>query len=250
MIPKTSQKDDERVETKIALLKRSTLFSCLNEKELKGIAPLAGFRYFDKGDFIFHEGDFPRCLYVVSSGKVKQFKLSASGRAFTTAMMSSGDPLNAVAIFGARAHFVSAQALNKTVVLCIARKDFLAFVNKYPIVGTKLIPLLGKVLNSAWERLTDFAGEAVCQRVFNVLYMLYFKFGDAVPATREEIADMAGTTPETTVRVLSTLKRQGIIDPGRGRIMIRNPMRLREMSGSSYLIWHDEEREELQKKDA
>jgi CRP-like cAMP-binding protein len=240
VIPHSFQKDDERFDTKIEILKRSTLFSCLDRNELKEIAPLADFRHFDKGEFIFHEGDPPKFLYVVSSGKVKQFKLSASGRAFTTAMMSSGDPLNAVAIFGAKAHLVSAQALNKTVALCIGRENFLAFVDKYPIVGMKLIPLLGKVLNSAWERLTDFAGEMVCQRVFNVLYMLYFKFGDAIPVTREEIADMAGTTPETTVRMLSRLKRLGIIDPRRGKIAVLNGMKLRELSGCSYLISHDE----------
>jgi CRP/FNR family transcriptional regulator, nitrogen oxide reductase regulator len=238
--PCTLRKDDEKSDIKIEILRRSTLFSCLEKWELEEIALCAEFRHFCKGEFIFHEGDPPKILYIIGSGKVKQFKLSASGKAFTTAMMSSGDPLNAVALFGAKAYFVSAQALNKTVALCIARENVLAFVEKYPIVGLRLIPLLGKVLNSAWERLTDFAGETVCQRVFNVLYMLYFKFGDAIPVTREEIADMAGTTPETTVRVLGRLKRLGIIDPMRGKIAILNGMKLRELSGCSYLISHDE----------
>ena len=237
----TLQKDGERSDVKIEILRRSTLFSCLDPCALREIAPRADFRHFDRGEFIFHEGDPPKFLYIVGSGKVKQFKLSASGRAFTTAMMSSGDPLNAVAIFGAKAHFVSAQALNKTVTLCLAREDFVAFVDKYPIVSLRLIPLLGKVLNSAWERLTDFAGEMVCQRVFNVLYMLYFKFGDAIPVTREEIADMAGTTPETTVRVLSRLKGLGVIDPRRGKILILDATRLREMGGCSYPISHEEQ---------
>jgi CRP/FNR family transcriptional regulator, nitrogen oxide reductase regulator len=232
----------EKLDIRIEVLRHSTLFSCLSSEQLSEITPLAEEHRFAKGEFIFHEGDPPNFLYVIASGKVKQFKVSASGRSFTAAIMASGDPLNAVAMFGARTFFVSAQAMTETTVLRIGRKDFLAYVDKYPIVATTLVSLAGRVLNSAWERLTDFAGEMACQRVFNVLYMLFFKFGDAVPTTREEIADMAGTTTETTIRVLGRLKKLGIIDSGRCRITILNEARLREVCGTSYLI-REEHRE-------
>ncbi len=58
--------------------------------------------------------------------------------------------------------------------------------------------------------------------------------------TREEIADMAGTTPETTVGVLSRLKKLGVIDPKRGKITILDAISLREIGGCSYPISHEE----------
>jgi CRP/FNR family transcriptional regulator, nitrogen oxide reductase regulator len=228
--------DRARLDLKVEVFKRSTLFSCLDAEEIEQLTPAANFRHYIKDEFIFRQGDPPDFLYLVGSGKVRQYKVSASGKTFTASIMSSGDPLNAVALFGAKAFFVSAQAMVDTTVLSIPRHEFLSFVNKYPIVTTNLVYLLGRVVNSAWERLTDFAGEMTCQRVFNMLYMLYFKFGTTIPVTREEIADMTGTTTETTIRVLSKLKRLGVIDSRRGRIIVLNETKLRDMSQCSYLI--------------
>jgi CRP/FNR family transcriptional regulator, nitrogen oxide reductase regulator len=228
--------DRAKLDLKIEVFRQSTLFSCLDTEELEQLTPVANFRHYGKDEFVFRQGDAPNFLYVVGSGKVKQYKVSSSGRTFTASIMSSGDPLNAVALFGAKAFFVSAQAMVETTVLTIPRHEFLSFINKYPIVTTRLVYLLGRVVNSAWERLTDFAGEMTCQRVFNMLYMLYFKFGTTIPVTREEIADMTGTTTETTIRVLGKLKTLGVIDSLRGRIMVLNESKLRELSQCSYLI--------------
>ena len=155
--------------------------------------------------------------------------------------MSPGDALNAVAVFSSKTHFVSAQVLDETTTLYLTRSDFLSAAAKHPVVTSSLIALLGRVLNSAWERLTDFAGADAGRRVFNVLYMLYFKFGETVPVTRYEIADMAGTTPETTIRVLSGLTKIGAIDSRRGQITILNELKLREFGERSYFIsWEDQ----------
>ncbi len=233
-------RDLPRLDLKVEILRRSTLFSCLDVEDLEELTAVANFRHFGKDEFVFRQGDPPSFLYLVGSGKVKQYKVSSSGRTFTASIMSSGDPLNAVALFGAKAFFVSAQAMVETTVLTVPRHEFLSFVNKYPIITTSLVHLLGRVINSAWERLTDFAGEMTCQRVFNILYMLYCKFGTTIPVTREEIADMTGTTTETTIRVLGRLKTLRVIDSRRGRIIVLDPSKMRELSQCSYLIHQSE----------
>jgi CRP-like cAMP-binding protein len=229
-----------RLDLKIEILRRSTLFSCLDAEDLEELTAVASFRHYGRDEFIFRQGDPPTFLYLVGSGKVKQFKISNSGRTFTASIMSSGDPLNAVALFGARAFFVSAQAMAETTVLTIPRHEFLSFVSRYPVVTASLVYLLGRVINSAWERLTDFAGEMTHQRVFNMLYMLYRKFGATIPVTREEIADMTGTTTETAIRVLSRLKALHVIDSRRGRIIVLDEPKMRELSQCSYLIKEEE----------
>jgi CRP-like cAMP-binding protein len=229
-----------RVDLRTEILRRSTIFRCLDTEQLAEIAPCATFHRFLRDEFVFHQGDPASFLYIVASGKVKQFKQSLSGKSFTTAILSSGDTLNAVALYGSPAFFVSAQAMNETTLLRITRADFLAFVGKYPIVTERLVALLGRVLNSAWERLTDFVGELVCQRIFNVLYMLHGKFGDAVPITKEELADMVGTTTETAIRVLGKPKKLGIIASGRGQIRILNKAKLGSVSRRSYVIRQQE----------
>jgi CRP-like cAMP-binding protein len=225
-------KIDLRVET----LKRSWVFSDLSPSTMAEIVPLATIRRFSKGEFIFYQDDPPNILYIIGSGKVKQFKTCASGKTFTTVINSSGDPLNVTALFEGRKYFVTTQVIADTTVVAIARKDFLSYVEKNPVIMSRILKVTGMMLNSAYERLSDLAGGTAAQRVLNVIFMLYFKFGPAISFTREEIADFAGTTPETTTRVLADLKGEGIIISRRGGIDICDVERLREMSRESYLI--------------
>lgn len=171
---------DLRIET----LKRSWLFCDLPPDELREMTASAVFRRFRKGELIFRQGDPPQFLYVIGSGKVKQFKTCSSGRGFTTVVNSCGDPLNVAAFFGVEAHFVTTQAMSDTRALSIAKKEFFSFIERHPVVMTRILHAMGLIINSAYERLSDLAGETASQRVLNVLYMLHYKFGDTVPFTR------------------------------------------------------------------
>ncbi len=71
-----------------------------------------------------------------------------------------------------------------------------------------------------WDACSDLAGERVEQRIAGILVMLSSKFGPELPFTRQEIADMAGTTIETTIRVMTRFKENSIIKSARGRITV------------------------------
>jgi len=220
----------------VETLKRCWLFPDLHANAVEEIAALSIARRFSKNEVIFHEGDPSDFLYIVSSGVVKQFKSTDSGRLFTTVISTSSNALLPIALFGASAYFLSAKAISDTVALVVSKREFLSFVEKYPIVKDKVLLVMGKVIDSAYERLSDFVGEPASRRVLNVLYMLYSKFGNSVSFNREEVADMAGTTVETTVRVLKNLKAANIIRSRRGGIIILDERQFREICRSSYVI--------------
>jgi CRP-like cAMP-binding protein len=225
-----------KIDLRFETLKRSWLFSNLSADTIQELASLSTFRRFGKGDIIFHQGDAPAFLYVIGSGKVKQFKTCLSGKTFTAVINSTGDPLNVSALFGGKAHFVTTQAISDVGATVTPRRNFLAYVEKYPLVTTRILSAMSMIISSAYERLSDLAGETAAQRVLNVLFMLYFKFGTTISFTREEIADVAGTTPETTTRVLASLKGAGIIGSRRGGLDILDVEKLREICRGSYLI--------------
>jgi CRP-like cAMP-binding protein len=89
---------------------------------------------------------------------------------------------------------------------------------------------LGGRLRDAQGRLKDLAGERVEQRLSSVLLMLSAKLGLTLPFTRQEIADMVGTTTETAIRVMSHLKDRGIIRSVRGKVIILDEEKLRLLS--------------------
>jgi len=224
------------LDSKIAVFKQSPSLSHLSNDELKEIAALAKSWHFVKGEFIFLEGDPPDYFYVVQEGRVKLFKASFSGKIFTAIVAHRADTLHAVVLFGGEPRWVSAQAIDEVSVLCVKRGDFLSFVAEHPSVLIKIIGILGEQVHSAHERLIDMVGERAAQRLLNVLNMLSSKFGTTLSFTSEELADLAGTTTETTIRVMSQLKKSGLVSSSRGKICILDEASLDRLSYGPYLI--------------
>ena len=212
------------------LLKRSFIFSESSEEELAELAGLAARRSFVPGEFVFWEGDAPDSFYIVIEGRVKVLKHSSLGKEFIIAFFGPGEIFGEVAVFQDRPYPASAQAAADTKVLRIRREDFLSFVAQRPQVVLRIISVLGERLRDAQGRLKDLAGERVEQRLAGTLLMLSAKLGATLPFTRQEIADMAGTTTETAIRFISRLKDGGIIRSARGRITILDKTRLRLLS--------------------
>ncbi|MBE9477676.1 MAG: Crp/Fnr family transcriptional regulator [Chloroflexi bacterium] len=212
------------------LLKQSFIFSGSSEEELAELAGLAARRSFVQGEFVFWEGDAPDSFYIVIEGRVKVLKHSSLGKEFIIAFFGPGDIFGEVAVFQDKPYPASAQAAADTKVLRIRREDFLSFVAQRPQVVLRIISVLGERLRDAQGRLKDLAGERVEQRLARTLLMLSAKLGATLPFTRQEIADMAGTTTETAIRFISRLKDGGIIRSARGSITILDKTKLRLLS--------------------
>ncbi|MFC1862284.1 Crp/Fnr family transcriptional regulator [Chloroflexota bacterium] len=215
---------------KAQILKDSAIFSSLNDGELGEVANLAIERNIMSSEFIFWDGDAPEWLYIVAEGKVKVIKHSSQGRDFIIAFFGPGEMFGEVAVFENKPYPASAQALAETKLVGIKRDDFLSFLASRPQVALKIINVLGGRLRDAQSRLRDIAGERVEQRLTSVLLMLSSKFGLTLPFTRQELADMTGTTTETAIRVTSSLKERGIIRSLRGKVIILDKEKLRLLS--------------------
>ena len=114
--------------------------------------------------------------------------------------------------------------------VCIRKKEYMSLVNKYPLIAMNIVTILGKGLDNEYERILDLVGETVEHRLCNFLFMLFSKFGTTLLLTREELAELAGTTTETTIRVLSRLKTAGIISSRRGKIIILDQAKLQALA--------------------
>jgi len=236
---KKLQKDkatEDHLAHKIEVFKKSSRFAHLDERDLRKIAALATTCHFKKRDVIFREEDTPKFFYIVQHGRVKLFRRSLSGKNFVALVASPSNSLDSYVLFEGKAHDLSAQAMDDVTVLRIKREEYLSFVNEHPSIAIKSVDMLAKVVNSAYERIIDLIGERVEQRVHNILIMLYLKFGTTLVFTSEEIADLAGTTTETAIRVLSKLRKAGIIRSYRGKITILDSTKLYSISRTSYQL--------------
>jgi len=194
------------------------------------LAALAFERGFQSGEFIFWDGDSPDSLYIVAEGRVKVLKHSSSGKDFIIAFFGPSEMFGEVAVFENKPYPASAQAVAETKVIGIKRGDFLSLLAQRPEIALRIINVLAGRLRDAQGRLRDIAAERVEQRLVRTLLMLSAKLGPTLPFTRQEIADMAGTTTETAIRVMSRLKAAGITRSDRGKTIILDEARLRLLS--------------------
>jgi CRP-like cAMP-binding protein len=125
--------------------------------------------------------------------------------------------------------------MEEAAVARIKREDFVSFVFKYPSVAVNIISILGNAVDSANSRIIDMMEKRVEQRLIKVLYTLYKKFGLSLRFTSSELAELAGTTTESTLRAMGRLRELGIIQSGRGEINILEPLQLECLSSET--LW-------------
>jgi CRP-like cAMP-binding protein len=212
---------------KLQIFKQSQVFSALDDNELQELSRLARERRLVAAETVFWEGDTADWFYLVAEGRVKVTKLASSGKEIILAFFGPGEMFGEVAVFENRPYPASAQAISETSLVGIQKSTFLDFLLHHPEVSLKIMGILSGRLRDAQSRLRDLAGERVEQRLARMLLMLSEKLGHTLPFTRQELSDMAGTTTETTIRILSQWKERGIINSVRGKITIAEDTKLR-----------------------
>ncbi|MDD5191139.1 MAG: Crp/Fnr family transcriptional regulator [Dehalococcoidales bacterium] len=210
-----------------SILKQSLIFSPLEPAEIEEIGSLCSERRLKAGEAFFWEGDTPDWFYLLAVGKVKVVKHSSQGKEFIVAFFNPGEMFGEVAVFENRPYPATAQAVEDSVALGIKRDEFLKFLARRPEVALRIVNVLSGRLRMAAGRMGDLAGERAEQRLARTLLMLMFKLGNTLPFTRQEIADMSGTTTETAIRFMSRLNTRKITRSVRGKILILDELKLR-----------------------
>jgi CRP-like cAMP-binding protein len=212
------------------VLKQSLIFSGLQADEVEELAQLCDERRLPAGESFFWEEDPPEWFYLLAEGQVKVVKHSSSGKDFIVAFFGYGEIFGEVAVFENRPYPASAQAVVDSVALGIKRQDLLTFLSRRPEVALRIINVLGGRLRDAQSRLRDLASERVEQRLARTLLMLSSRLGNTLTFTRQDVAEMSGTTTETAIRFLSGLSTRKIIRSTRGKIVILDELKLKLLS--------------------
>lgn len=223
--------------SKVNIFWKIPMFEYLEAEELDRLYALSTTEKVAKGEYVFLECDQPRNLYTVVKGEVKLLKQTEDGRETIVEMAYPGEIFGEEAIFDGQPYPMTAQALDDVELLAISRTDFFTFLRDNPDLALEIITELGTRLREAQNTIRALAMERVEWRIARVLLMLSRKAGiveaDGVsidlPLTRQDIADMAATTVETTIRVLSNFKKMGLVDTEKGKIILRDKKHLEEM---------------------
>lgn len=201
------------------LLSRTPIFRRLEVEDRERIAAVSRVAAYSKGDVIFSEGDPAEFFYVVASGRVKVSKLTKSGKEIILEIFGIGDPLGAVAMYKGFPFPASAVALEDTLCILIPRKRFFELLEAHPTLVRGLLLGLTTRLVELTGRLADLTATRVEARLARAFLKMADQMGRDDPRgrfiplalSRQELADLTGTTIETAIRVMSRWKKEGIV---------------------------------------
>lgn len=222
------------------------ILSFLEPEELAVWKTLQIKKTYQKNEIIFREGEQTTGLYLVCKGLAKLSKSHSDGHQLIVRIVSPGNFFGLPPLICNRNHFTTAQTVDKVQLEYIPRGKFLDFLQAHPKFTMQLIDHVAKELCLARTRLRDFGCKNGRKRLADLLLWLGEEHGHPYPGgveldielSRMDIAGMAGLTSETTIRLISSFRSEGLITANRKKIIILDHERLRREVGDDLLIDH------------
>lgn len=219
-------------------LKNVSLFSSLSESEAKELEPYLIPAAYKKKDVVFSEGEPPDWLYIVIDGKIKLTKLSQDGKEIILEIISPMDYFGGLAVLRGFPYPANAVAMEDTKFFRISRNNVLKILDRFPNLMYSMTMQLGERIKESHETLKNIALERVEARIAALLLKLADKAGRKscntvvidMKLTKQDIAEMVGTTVETSIRTMSKLKKNRILDEKNGKIVILGIDKLKAIS--------------------
>lgn len=227
------------MESRIATLLRTTpVFRKLSPEDRERLSPHVRVRDYERGDQIFAEGTPSDRFYMIASGRVKVFKATPAGNDVILEIFGVGDPLGAVAAYEGWPFPASAMALEDTTCLTIERSAFFTLLEQHPTFVRGLLLGLTHRLVELTNRLAELTGGRVEPR-FARLFLKLAKDvgrpergGTFIPMalSRQELADLTGTTIETAIRIMSRWNKQQIVLTEKDGFILLDPKALESLA--------------------
>ena len=200
-------------------LARSSVFRRLGPDDRQRLGTVSHLKTFPKGERIFAEGDPSSFFVTILSGRVKIFKTTPAGKDIIFEIFGPGDPLGAVAAYEGRPFPATAVALDDTICLLIPRAAFFMLLEEHPSLVRGLLLGLTHRLVELTNRLTELTGGRIEPRFARLFLKLMQDAGRAdargtfiaLALSRQELADMTGTTIETCIRIMSRWGKEDIV---------------------------------------
>ena len=214
----------------IPYVKKSILFRGMDDTSLLEVVRAGRLRRVKDGEFFFHEGDPARTLYVLVEGRVKFTQVTAEGHQVLVRVSGPGELFGAVAALGDAVHPATGEAHADSAALGWSSDVITALMERFPRLSLNTVRFLAGRVKEFQDRYRELATERVERRVAHALLRLADQIGRKVnegilidlTLSRQDIAEMTGTTIFTVSRILSGWESQHIIESGRERVLVRD----------------------------
>lgn len=214
--------------------KSDSILEGLSKDELNYLTSRMVEYKFKKGQNLFVEGSYPNGIFYLKKGKIKKYKSNREGKEQIIYICNEGELFGYPALLSEEPYHDSAAALEDAVVNFIPKNDFLFILNQSPELSRKLLINLSHEFGVLMNGIASFAHKTVRERLALSLLILKEKYRSKddpakpveINLTREDLANIVGIAVETLVRLLHSLKDDGIIATSGRKIKILDVKKL------------------------
>lgn len=207
------------------------LFQDLDEAGLERVGRVAKLRRVPADSFLFHQGDPAGHLHVLLSGRLKLTQITVDGQQVLLRYANPGEAFAVLAVLSEMLYPITVQAVEDSLVAAWDKDTMQELMLEYPQIALRAMELLAKHTREFQDRIRELSTERVERRIARALVRLARQTGRKVkegilldlPLSRQDLAEMSGTTLYTVSRTLSQWESQGLVRSGREKIVILSP---------------------------
>ena len=207
---------------KLTLLSEISLLDELPMEDLQIIDSMSEMKPVKKGTLILNPTNPIEALFFLKKGQVRLYRMNSNGKQFTVDILVDGNIFGETSSVSLTDEHVYAEAMTDTYLCILGKKEFENFIEKNPKIALKFINILSTRLKEIYSMSEKIALGDVKYRLLYLLLKLSEKSGKRkkewqtidIKVTHQDIANMIGSTRETTSSLISQLKKEGIIKKG------------------------------------
>ncbi len=227
-----------RLDRALLAVRSLPVFRGLPPEDQRQIAALATVREYKRGDYIWREGEPAEALTLIVRGRVKVVRETVGAGDVIIEIFGEGEPVGAIAVYNYMPYPAGAVCLEPVTLLLIPRRDYFELLDRHPEVARALIRELTKLVLALARKVEEMRGQRVEVRIAQLFLTLAERMGKdsragieiRIHLSRQEIADLVGTTVESAIRVLSRWGREGLVITGENRFVIPSRERLQAVA--------------------
>ncbi|MBI4125796.1 MAG: Crp/Fnr family transcriptional regulator [Deltaproteobacteria bacterium] len=197
-----------------------SVFCDLSEAHLKELDQAKTTNHYKPRQVVFYEGNDPYGLYCIASGKIKIYKCDAQGHQQIVRLAGPGDLMGYRCLLADEPYSATAETIEEADICFVDKKTFFHVLDTHPATALHVLSVLASDLGRAENKMVDLVHKNIRERLAELLLVFQTKYGQKaknggvrlnITLTREELAELIGTTQESVIRLMSEFKQDGLI---------------------------------------
>lgn len=217
-----------------SLIRSMPLFEHLSEGDLDDILATAVTRRYPAGTPVFEQGQPADTYYVLLNGRLRVTQVTPEGQQIIVRMVNPGDLFGIAKAMHRTDYPGTATAVSESIALAWPMSGWDDMLARHPALAVNTMKTVGSRLMESQARVRELSTEEVERRVAHTVLRLANQSGRKesggiridFPVSKQDIAEMAGTTLHTVSRILSAWEDAGLVEGGRQKLLVKEPHRL------------------------